>query len=511
MNENPFSEWFKDGHLNLPSPPPWRMNSTDKDILLGQKNYLQRYTLRLLELVNRKQEYIARLAPISPAVTQAIKRSILLRRPIVVSESALEISHFIAHHLNLGPVLQWSIAPDSRLADALYQFDRESFSREQMRLVSTASQHEEDSIGSYIRLGPLGTALYSTRFPRVINISEINRANLSLIGDLLSIFDLQSFEIPDLARKRNQACEYQILTSDGLTVDILEGKITCADPPIVIISPELGESVPNEISNVSQTINLSLTKDILLKTIQSLFLQDDFEQLQEVPREIIDEEVNHFLISRRLNPSLPLSKLYDDLFLRMKLPVGEYAPKDRLAIEGSTAFLSYRRDDSSAKAVMSQIKEFCFEAGFKSVFLDVEAESIPFGQTYDSVIEQAIQQTNVFFAVIGDRWVELMDERGRRPNDPIVMEISIALEASKKTTTFIPRIVPILLESPMPSIEELPESIKEFHYMNGIRVGNFLRIKEELLPNLKILVDLVEREGTSRTYLLNSDNFKSFS
>ena len=93
----------------------------------------------------------------------------LVTGPPGVGKSTL--AEAVARELKLGPVLRWSINSRSTLTEGLYQYDALARLRD-----ATLRQHTSgepvarvEDIGRYIRLGPLGTALYRTAAARAVD------------------------------------------------------------------------------------------------------------------------------------------------------------------------------------------------------------------------------------------------------------------------------------------------------------------------------------------------------
>jgi TIR domain len=117
-------------------------------------------------------------------------------------------------------------------------------------------------------------------------------------------------------------------------------------------------------------------------------------------------------------------------------------------------FISYRRDESAYPAgwLFDRLAE---RFGFDQVFKDVD--SIEMGDDFVEVITNAVGSTDVLLALIGDRWLTITDEHGKRrlddPNDFVRLEIEAAL--ARKV-----RVIPILVEGAnMPRADELPPSL----------------------------------------------------
>src|SRR5262245_39828186 len=89
-------------------------------------------------------------------------------------------------------------------------------------------------------------------------------------------------------------------------------------------------------------------------------------------------------------------------------------------------FVNYRRDDERSTAARIRDR-LAATFGDANIFLDVD--DLLAGQRFDTELEKALGQTDVFLAVIGPRWLQLLDEReasGER--DYVREEIAGALQ-----------------------------------------------------------------------------------
>lgn len=120
----------------------------------------------------------------------------------------------------------------------------------------------------------------------------------------------------------------------------------------------------------------------------------------------------------------------------------------------SGIFISYRRDDT-AYAAGWLFDRLVDEFGPEQVFKDMD--SIALGDDFVDAITAAVSSTDVLLALIGDKWLGMVDEHGERrlddPDDFVRLEIEAALERDV-------RVIPILVEGArMPRSEELPQSV----------------------------------------------------
>ena len=128
-------------------------------------------------------------------------------------------------------------------------------------------------------------------------------------------------------------------------------------------------------------------------------------------------------------------------------------------------FVSYRRSDSST-ATGRIYDHLTATFGQDSVFKDID--SIALGDDFRRAIGTAVGDCRVLLAIIGDGWLEVTGEGGKRrldePDDYVRIEVESALARG------IP-VIPVLVgERAMPRAEELPASLRELAFRNGIRV-----------------------------------------
>lgn len=128
-------------------------------------------------------------------------------------------------------------------------------------------------------------------------------------------------------------------------------------------------------------------------------------------------------------------------------------------------FISYRRDDSAditGRIYDRLVQRFSRDIIFKDV------DSIPLGIDFRQHLENALSQCRVLVAVIGERWVGIEAQAGKRriddPRDHLRLELEIALARN------IP-VIPILVrQASIPSEEQLPRPLQSLAYRNGIHV-----------------------------------------
>jgi MoxR-like ATPase len=193
---------------SLPEPPPWRQFAADRP---------------------RGVTFQA-----TPEQIQAVNAALFLRRPLLITgkpgTGKTSLAYAVAHELQLGPVLRWSITSRSTLAEGLYRYD--AIGRMQDSQLHRDSTPE---IGKYLRLGPLGTALLPAPQPQVLLIDELDKSDIDLPNDLLNAFEEGEYEIPELARLDQHDVSVRLYESKESTT-ITDGKVRCTAFPFVVIT-----------------------------------------------------------------------------------------------------------------------------------------------------------------------------------------------------------------------------------------------------------------------------------
>jgi formylglycine-generating enzyme required for sulfatase activity len=115
-------------------------------------------------------------------------------------------------------------------------------------------------------------------------------------------------------------------------------------------------------------------------------------------------------------------------------------------------FVNYRRDDERAMAARIRDR-LAGTFGDRNVFMDVD--HLVAGQVFEAELEKALAETDVFIAVLGPRWLELLAERqGSGERDYVREEIAGALRRGIV-------VVPVLIErAPLPRADALPDDIR---------------------------------------------------
>ncbi|MYX38338.1 MULTISPECIES: MoxR family ATPase [unclassified Streptomyces] len=235
----------------LPPPPPWRSFGggpvlpppPDDDAEIRRRLGLHRAPAR-------------QFANFAEHEANMVNAALLLRRPLLVSgrpgTGKSSLAYRISRELRLGRVLRWHITSRTTLQQGLYEYD--AIGRVQDTAAQRAAEGEGHSggdrsappgVGDYIQLGPVGTALLPYAEPRVLLIDELDKSDLDLANDLLSVFEEGSYSIPELLRARRRHPRVKVLTDDpDREAEIIGGTVTCSAFPLVILTSNSEREFP---------------------------------------------------------------------------------------------------------------------------------------------------------------------------------------------------------------------------------------------------------------------------
>lgn len=266
-----------------------------------------------------------------------INTALYLRRPLFITGSPgigkSSLAYSIAYELKLGNVLKWSITTSSTLSKGLYHYDAIG----RLQETNFVPNKTPPDIGDFIRLGPLGTAFLPFEKPRVLLVDEIDKSDVDLPNDLLSILEEGEFEIPELTRlskntEKGQVSIYPYDSDEKISLNLSKqgGHIRCKAFPFIIITSngerdfppaflrrclrfELKEPNPEKIANI---IESHLDRETLIKAQD---LVNQFISKRNQPEMLLstDQLLNAiYLVSRGINLSEPEKKHLLDFLLQ---------------------------------------------------------------------------------------------------------------------------------------------------------------------------------------------------
>ncbi|MFF4058937.1 AAA family ATPase [Streptomyces sp. NPDC001668] len=189
---------------------------------------------------------------LDPVSIDIVNAALLLRRPLLVTGAPgvgkSTLAYLISRELGLGRVLEWNIVSRTSLRDGLYSHD--ALGRAQAiaawraglpaPAVPAADDRTEEgrpapTLGDFITLGALGTALLPYDRPRVLLVDELDKSDIDLPNDLLHVLENGSYEIPELVR--DTAGRARVHTSDpGGFAEVGQGRVECREFPVVVIT-----------------------------------------------------------------------------------------------------------------------------------------------------------------------------------------------------------------------------------------------------------------------------------
>ncbi len=128
-------------------------------------------------------------------------------------------------------------------------------------------------------------------------------------------------------------------------------------------------------------------------------------------------------------------------------------------------FINYRRgeDQAAAGRLYDQL-----EAAFTRERIFIDVDNIAPGRDFTEELATRVEQCDVFLAVVGRRWADVVDVDGSRrldnPNDWVRVEIESAQRLGK-------HIIPVLVDgAEMPRPEKLPDALQPFARRNAARL-----------------------------------------
>ncbi|WP_217167317.1 MoxR family ATPase [Streptomyces sp. AC512_CC834] len=248
---------------------------------------------------------------IDPDDADIVNAALHLRRPLLVTghpgTGKSSLAHAIAHELALGRILHWPINSRSTLQDSLYHYDAIGRLREANLRRDTDSS--DPGIGQYVRLGPLGTALLARDRPRVLLIDELDKGDVDLPNDLLTVFEEGEFEIPELSRLPEEHSTVHVQTDDpDAPAPIVRGRVRCPEFPVVVITSNGEREFPPAFLRRCVRLDLPEPDEERLRDIVAAHL--GHEALHD-----IDGLLEEFL-GRRAPGELATDQLLNAVFLR---------------------------------------------------------------------------------------------------------------------------------------------------------------------------------------------------
>ncbi|MFI9151886.1 AAA family ATPase [Streptomyces sp. NPDC053367] len=313
-----------DGVRQLPEPPPWRDFAAGRST--AQDGPQDPSSARRLGVRRRMVE---NYAP-RPAEVDAVNAALYLRRPLLVTGNPgtgkSTLAYAVAHELGLGRVLRWPIVSRTTLQDGLYRYDaigRLQDVQLERAQGTQAGAATASGIGSYIRLGPLGTALLPAGLPRVLLIDELDKSDLDLPNDLLNTLEEGEFAIPELERIAEREPVVEVLTHDGRRVEVHGGRVACTAFPVIILTSNGERDFPAPLLRRCVQLELEPPGEEQLTAMVAAHLGDNSVT---TGRDLIDR-----FLDREPGEVVAADQLLNALYLTQHAPHAERVTRERIA------------------------------------------------------------------------------------------------------------------------------------------------------------------------------------
>ncbi|MCB9099819.1 MAG: MoxR family ATPase [Anaerolineales bacterium] len=291
-----------DGIGKLPLPPRWRhfKGTSQREALFEEPD----------------EQVIQRGAIFQPGQKEIelVNAALYLRRPLLITgkpgTGKSSLAYAVAYELKLGPVLLWPITSRSILQDGLYKYDAIGRLQE-ANLHHATNNGAGPDIGKFIQLGPLGTALLPSKYPRVLLIDEIDKSDIDLPNDLLNTFEDGQFEIPELARIASDE-PINVRPHDGSDpVAITRGRVICQAFPFVVLTSNGEKELPAPLLRRCLRLDISVpSAEKLAEIVESHFGETDTEATLNARQKLVKAFVN-----RRERGDLATDQLLNAIYL----------------------------------------------------------------------------------------------------------------------------------------------------------------------------------------------------
>jgi MoxR-like ATPase len=324
-------------HLDhIPPPPPWRTfglsieewkNEKEKEKEQEKEAKSKNSQQSAGNIDPRALGFVASKERVEVALVNA---ALCLRRPLLIEgnpgSGKTSLAYAVAYELGLAGPYRWSIVSRTTLKDGLYAYDAIGRLQETSLLrqkVGEKGKITEPDVGNYLRLGPMGMAFHQSRpgRPAVLLIDEIDKSDIDMPNDLLHIFEEGFFEIPELARLKNDSQEVLPYRSQGddsdAKIPIEKGFVQCREFPLVLMTSNETREFPPAF--LRRCLRLSLkqpdTEDGFYQILEKRFDSEHLKKLDEPARKLIQEFLDRI---KKKDAKLATDQLLNAVYLLLQ-------------------------------------------------------------------------------------------------------------------------------------------------------------------------------------------------
>ncbi|CAN7389064.1 MoxR family ATPase [Variovorax sp. LjRoot84] len=288
------------GLATLPPPPPWRFAHALEPLVPPVADP------KGSEAEGRR----ARPFIVSDPMRIAVNAALYLRRPLLLTgrpgtgKSTLIAK--VAHELRMGPVLRWPINSRSTVRSGVYEYDA---------VGRLQAGRKEPPVQQYLKLGPLGTSLVASDWPRALLIDEIDKSDLDFANDLLNVIEEGEYEIPELRRLGGKE-PVEVDDFEGQPVSIAGGRLECRQFPFVMMTSNAEREFPAPFLRRCVRLEIEPPKSTELLRIVESHLKEHADVLD---RAEIQALVDRFDSAQRENQDVATDQLLNAVFLTVAM------------------------------------------------------------------------------------------------------------------------------------------------------------------------------------------------